>query len=100
MYFLCILFVPFRINKLVTRRSASRGDFELKNLGGVRFGGRVSGLRLPVPVDVAVSHARSDPCGCNLSKFSADDGRFCRCFGYQPRAGPPASRSISLLANT
>lgn len=56
--------VPFRINKLVTRLRASRGDFELKNLG-VRLGGRVSGLRLPVPIaPVPASQARSDPCGC------------------------------------
>lgn len=59
----------------MTRRSASRGDFELKNLGGVRFGGRVSGLRLPVPVVDAVSQARNDPCGCKRSRFSVDAGR-------------------------
>lgn len=61
--------VPFRMSKLVTRLRASLGDL-LKNLG-VRFGGRVSGLRLPVPV----SHARIDPCGFKRSKFSVDAGR-------------------------
>lgn len=82
------------MSKLVTRRSASRGDL-LKNLG-VRFGGRVSGLRLPVP---AASQARSDPCGWSRSRFSVEAGLGWRCFGYQPRAGPPASRSISPLAS-
>lgn len=64
--------LPFLINKLVTLRSASRGDF-WKNLG-VRFGGRVSGLRAPVP-----SHATgwSTPIlddVVSLSKCSVDAG--------------------------
>lgn len=65
----------------------------MKNLG-VRLGGRVSGFLLPVPA----SQARRDPCGCSRSRCSVDAGRGCRCFGYQPRAGPPAKRSISPLA--
>lgn len=81
------------MSKLVTRLRASLGDL-LKNLG-VRFGGRVSGFRLPVPV----SHARIDPCGFKRSKFSVDAGLGCRCLGYHPLAGPPANRSISPPAN-
>lgn len=50
--------IPFLINKLVTRRRASRGDL-LKKFGD-RFGGNVNGFRLPA---VPVSHARIDPCG-------------------------------------
>ena len=80
------ILVPFRISKLVTRLSASLGDL-LKNLG-VRFGGRVSGLRLPVPV----SQARIEPW---RSRCSVDAGLGCLCRGYHPRAGPPANRSIS-----
>lgn len=92
--------VPFRISKLVTRLSASRGDL-LKNFG-VRFGGRVSGLRFPpVPVIPLASQARIEPCDrCNRSRCSVETGRcWFLCFGYQPRAGPPAKRSISPLAN-
>lgn len=50
--------IPFRlINKLVTRRSASRGDLLLKNFGGVMLGGSVV-----VFLDaLAVSQALIDP---------------------------------------
>lgn len=49
--------IPFRlINKLVTRRSASRGDDLLKNFGGVMLGGRVVGF-----LDALVSQARIEP---------------------------------------
>lgn len=49
--------IPFRlINKLVTRRSASRGDDLLKNFGGVMLGGSVVGFLLAV-----ASHALIDP---------------------------------------
>lgn len=59
-------FVPFLlINKLVTRRSASLGDFELKNFGGVIFGGKVVVLRVAVD-----SQALNEP--CNLSKCSVE----------------------------
>lgn len=86
--------LPFLINKLVTRLRASRGDL-LKKFGD-KFGGSVNGFRLP---PVPVSHARIDPWGCIRSKFSVDAGRGWRCFGYQPLAGPPDIRNISLLAN-
>lgn len=106
------LSVPFRISKLVTRLIASRGDFEVKNLG-VRLGGKVSGLRDPaVPTEfsaqaVAPKEKPRAPPGAELidelsrSRCSVDTGRVvvCRCFGYHPRAGPPASRSISPLAS-
>lgn len=67
--------VPFRISKLVTRLSASRGDL-LKNFG-VRFGGRVSGLRFPpVPVIPLASQARIEPCDrCKRSRCSVETGR-------------------------
>lgn len=96
--------IPFLISKLVTRLIASRGDLDEKNLG-VRLGGKVSGLRVPaVPAALSAQAAapRNDmPIGeLNLSRCSVDTGRVaCRCFGYQPRAGPPANRNISPLAN-
>lgn len=79
-----------RISKLVTRRSASVGDF-LKKCGD-KFGGNVNGLRLAADA----SHDR--PVEWIRSKFSFETGRFCFCFGYHPRPGPPAMRSISLLS--
>lgn len=80
----------------MTRLRASRGDL-LKKFGD-KFGGNVNGLRLP-PVPVPVSQALIDPWGCIRSRFSVEAGRGWRCFGYQPLAGPPDIRSISLLAN-
>lgn len=81
------ILIPFLlISKLVTRRSASRGDL-LKNFGGVMLGGRVVGFRLP-PL-LLISHARMEP-WWSLSKCSVDAVvRVCRCFGYHPRAGSP-----------
>lgn len=80
--------IPFRlINKLVTRRSASRGDL-LKNFGGVMFGGSVVGF-----LDALASQALIDP-WCNRSKFSVDaDDLAVLCLGYQPRAGNPSRKS-------
>lgn len=83
------------ISKLVTRRNASRGDL-LRN-DGVRLGGRVSGLRdCPVPdMPAGLSHTRTE---AKRSMFSVEAGRMFRCLGYQPRAGAPVMRSISLEA--
>lgn len=83
------------ISRLVTRRSASRGDLFKKE--GVRFGGNVSGLRdCPVPdMPAGLSHTRTE---ANLSMFSVEAGRIPLCLGYQPRAGAPVIRSISLEA--
>lgn len=84
------------ISRLVTRRNASRGDLFKKE--GVRFGGRVRGLRdCPVPdIPAGLSHTRTE---AKRSMFSVDTGRMPRCFGYHPRAGTPVIRSISLEAN-
>ena len=86
--------IPFRfINKLVTRRNASRGDL-LKNFGGVMLGGSVVGFRAHPPA----SQARIDP-WCNLSKCSVDAVDLVwRCLGYHPRAGRPEILSISPFA--
>lgn len=83
------------ISKLVTRRNASRGDL-LRN-DGVRLGGRVSGFRdCPVPdMPAGLSHTRTE---AKRSMFSVEAGRMFRCLGYQPRAGAPVMRSISLEA--
>jgi len=79
----------------VTRRNASRGDLFKKE--GVRLGGSVSGLRdCPVPdMPAGLSHTRTE---AKRSMFSVDAGRMLLCFGYQPRAGAPVMRSISLEA--
>lgn len=99
------------MSMLVTRLIASRGDLDVKNLG-VRLGGRVSGLRDPAVPAAFSAHAvprneapppppGADPTlELNRSRCSVDTGLVvCRCFGYQPLAGPPANLNISPLAN-
>lgn len=96
------------MSRLVTLLSASLGD-RWKNLG-VRLGGRVCGFLdgshglglLPPWTDVSQGPgvvAEPPPPGlrppCSRSKCSTEAGRGCRWRGYQPRAGPPASRSSS-----
>lgn len=64
--------LPFRINKLVTLRRASLGDF-WKNLG-VRLGGRVRGFRAPVPSHGTGCSADAFDEAVSLSKCSIEAG--------------------------
>lgn len=88
------MYSPFRISRLVTLLSASRGD-RWKNLG-VRLGGKVRGLRHSALSRPRVFHGAP---GLGLwarwSKCSTEAGRGWRWRGYQPLPGPPASLSSS-----
>ena len=88
--------LPFLMRRLVTLRRASRGE-RWKNLGD-RFGGSVNGF-----LESLDSQGLGVLCpglwpGARRSRCSMEAGRCCRCRGYQPRPGPPASRRSSAPA--